>query len=263
MNKNKFTKLENFIGLGKADYHIHSNYSDGKPTVEEILEYAENKTDLDVIAIVDHDTIEGVQKALELTKLKKYRFDLIVGEEVSTTDGHIVGLYLSSKIEPGKSAQETVDEIKRQGGIAIASHPFQHTRFSNDQMVTMDGIGSKVLYDLRFDLNAVETVNATPTLADENVGVTAMNRTLLRIAELGASDAHIKEAIGMGYTAFEGNTAEDFRQAIKTHQTTAIYGRWTVLALLKYLYFFIPVGVRLLWHSAFSRNAATGPSVIE
>jgi len=254
MNRNKFTKIENFIGLGKADYHIHSNYSDGEPTVEEILDYVETKTDLDVISIVDHDTIEGALKALEITKTKKYRFDLIVGEEVSTTDGHILGLYLSSKIEPGKSAQETVDDIKRQGGIAIASHPFQHTRFSSDQMTTMDGIGSKVLYDLRFDLNAVETVNATPTLIDENVGVTAMNRTLLRIAEVGASDAHIKEAIGMGYTAFEGNSAEDFRQAIKTHQTSAIYGRWTILALLKYLYFFIPLGARLLWYSMSGRK---------
>jgi len=251
MNRNKFTKLENFIGLGKADYHIHSNYSDGEPTIEEILDYVETKTDLDVIAIVDHDTIEGVLKALEITKSKNYRFDLIVGEEISTTDGHIVGLFLTSKIEPGKSCQETVDEIKRQGGIAIASHPFQHTKFKDENTVTMDGIGTKKLFDLRFTIDAVETVNATPTLSDENVATTTLNRAIIRAAEVGGSDAHILEAIGMGYTAFEGNIAEDFRQAIKTHQTSAIYGRWTVLALLKYLYFFIPVGVRLLWHSLF------------
>lgn len=257
MKKQGVKKLESLIGLGKADYHIHSNYSDGEPTIEGILDYCQNRTDLDVIAICDHDTIEGAQLAQEIAKRKKFRFEIIVGEEVSTTEGHIIGLFLSSKIEPGKPVKETVTEIKKQSGIAIASHPFQHTKFSNDQMVTMDGIGSKELFDLRFDLDAVETVNATPTLADENIGVTAMNRTLIRAAEVGGSDAHILEAIGIGYTVFEGRSSKNFERAIKTHQTQAIYGHWSILALLKYLYFFIPVGVRLLWNSAFGRKTKT------
>lgn len=253
MNR-KFTRIEELIGLGKADYHIHSNCSDGNASVEDILQYVEENTDLNVIAIADHDTIEGALLAKKLKEEKNYRFDVIVGEEISTIDGHIVGLFLSTKIEPGRSAGETVDEIKKQGGIAIASHPFQHIKFSNEKMVSMDGIGSKKLFDLRFDLDGVETVNATPTLIDENIGVTAMNRAVLRLSELGASDAHILEAIGMGYTAFQGQTAGDFRQAVLTRQTQAIYGHWTILALIKYLFFFIPVGVRLLWYGMFARK---------
>lgn len=254
MHKRGVKKLESFIGLGKADYHIHSNYSDGKPTIEEILEYVQNQTDLDVIAISDHDTIDGAVKAQEICRKKDYRFEVIIGEEISTKEGHIIGLFLDSTIQADKSAKDSISEIRKQGGVAIASHPFQHTKLSNSRMITMDGIGSKVLYDLRFDLDAVETVNATPTLADENLDVTTMNRTLIYATEVGASDAHIAEAIGMGYTVFEGKTAEEFKKAIKTHQTQAIYGRWSVLALLKYLYFFIPVGVRLVWHSAFGRK---------
>ncbi|MFA5158766.1 MAG: CehA/McbA family metallohydrolase [Patescibacteria group bacterium] len=251
---NKFKTLESFIGLGKADYHIHTNFSDGKPSIEEVLDYVEQKTDLDVIAISDHDTIEGAVQAKKLAEERNYRFAVVVGEEVSTADGHIVGLFLNTKIEPGKSTKESISEIKKQGGIAIASHPFQHTKFSNNQMITMDGIGSKKLYDLRFDIDGVETVNATPTLSDENLGVTTLNRSLIHAAETGGSDAHIKEAIGTGFTVFEGKTAEEFRTAIKNNQTQAIYGRWTILALLKYLYFFIPVGLRLLWHSIFNPN---------
>jgi len=254
MLKRGVKQVERIVGLGKADYHIHSNFSDGKPTIEEILEYVETKTDLDVIAISDHDTIEGSKLAQKITEEKNYRFKVIVGEEISTIDGHIVGLFLTEKIEPGKTAKETVSEIKKQGGIAIASHPFQHTKLSNSQMITMDGIGSKKLFDLRFDINAVETVNATPTLADENFGATTMNRALIWAAEVGGSDAHIVEAIGMGYTVFQGKSPEDFKRAINTHQTQAIYGHWTILALLKYLYFFIPVGVRLVWNSAFGRR---------
>lgn len=254
MRGNKFTELEHLIGLGKADYHIHSNFSDGKPTIEEILEYIQHKTDLDVIAICDHDTIEGALKSVEIAKSQNYRFDIIIGEEISSTDGHIVGLFLTSKIEPGKGSEETVSEIKKQGGIAIASHPFQHTKFKDENTITMDGIGTKKLFDLRFVLDGIETVNATPTLSDENVGATTMNRALIHAAEVGGSDAHIKEAIGMGYTVFEGKSADDFRRAIKNRQTRGIYGRWTILALLKYLYFFIPVGIRLLWHSIFGRK---------
>lgn len=249
-------QVESFINLGKADYHIHSNLSDGKPTIEEIVEYVQKNTDLNVIAISDHDTIEGALKAKQIADKKNYHFEVIIGEEISTSDGHIIGLFLTSKIEPGKSADYTVAEIKKQGGIAIASHPFQHTKFSNGRTITMDGIGSKKLYDLRFDLDAIETVNATPTLSDENLGATTMNRAVIWASEVGGSDAHILEAIGMSYTVFQGKTAKEFAKAIKTHQTQAIFGHWTILALLKYLYFFIPVGVRLVWNAAFGRKSS-------
>jgi len=253
MNK-KSNTIKKIIGLGKADYHIHSNFSDGKPSVEEILEYCENKTDLDVIAISDHNTIEGAILAHKIASEKKYRFEVIIGEEISTKEGHIIGLFLSQKIEAGLSAKETIQAIRKQGGISIASHPFQHTKFSNHQMITMDGIGSKILFDLRFDLNAVETVNATPTLADENLGATTINRTLIRIAEVGGSDAHILEAIGMGYTVFEGKTTEEFKKSIINNQTQAIFNHWSISALLKYLYFFIPVGLRMVWNYLFGRK---------
>ena len=59
---------------------------------------------------------------------------------------------------------------------------------------------------------------------------------------------------GRGYTVFQGKSAEDLKAAIKNHQTQAIYGHWTILALLKYLYFFIPTGLRILWSSIFSHK---------
>jgi predicted metal-dependent phosphoesterase TrpH len=253
-NKFKFRTIEKFAHLGKADFHIHSNYSDGKPGIEEIIQYVEEKTDLDIIAITDHDTIEGAVRAREIVENGKYRFDLIVGEEISTTNGHILGLFLSEKIEPGQSVEATIREIHRQSGIAIATHPFIHVKYDHEKMYTMDGIGAGKLYENRFILDGVEIVNATPTLTDENLGATAMNRTLLRLTETGSSDAHILEAIGKGYTVFQGKTAEDLKEAIKKHQTQAIYGHWTLLALIKYLYFFIPIGARILWSQVFNRK---------
>jgi len=238
--------------LGKADLHIHSNFSDGKPGITEILDYVEDHTDLSIIAITDHNTIEGALLASDIVNGGKYRFEVIIGEEISSKGGHILGLYLTEKIEPGKSVKETLAEIKAQGGLAVASHPFQHTKFKSETQATMDGIGAKELIKNKNSLDGIEVVNATPTLAQENLSASLLNRTVLFLSETGSSDAHILEAIGKGYTAFEGKTAKELRHAIKTEQTVAIHDKWTFSALIKYLFFFIPVGLRLAGHTIVS-----------
>ena len=78
---------------GKADLHMHSTYSDGSATIEQILEHVQDNTDLDVIALTDHDVIEGSLRARDLWQKKgDYRFDFVVGEEVSTKEGHLLTL---------------------------------------------------------------------------------------------------------------------------------------------------------------------------
>lgn len=240
----QFSRLKN---IGKADLHIHSNYSDGHPSIEEILEYVQTQTDLNVIAICDHDTIEGAVQAKKLASGSNYHFEVIVGEEISCIEGHILGLFLKETIPGQISAKEAVKKIKEQGGIAIAAHPFYKTKLLNSNMVVMNGVGPQVLFQIHHDLDAIEIVNSTPTLADENVMAALMNRTVLFRGETGSSDAHIADAIGRAYTAFEGTSAEDLKKALKHRQTQAIFSGWTALALIKYLYFFIPIGLRLLW----------------
>lgn len=247
-------QLEDYMRVGKADLHIHSNHSDGRPSIEEILDFVQNKTDLDVIAITDHDTIDGALHARELHRHGNYRFDLIIGEEVSASDGHIVALFLKKTIEPHLSATETIKQIKEQGGLSIAVHPFYHTKLINTNMIVMNGIGVKNLFKNHHQLDAVEIVNATPSLADENLTAAVINRAMLFRAETGSSDAHILDAIGRAYTAFEGKTSEDLKKAIKSRQTQAIYTGWTFLALLKYLWFFIPIGIRLLWFNFYRKH---------
>lgn len=245
MAKKGIKKIEDLKNLAKADLHIHTNLSDGRPTIEEVLEYIQNKTDLDVIAITDHDTIENALKAFEIAKARNYRFQVIIGEEVGAIEGHILGLFLKESIPGGLSAHETLKRIHEQHGIAIAAHPFEYSRFQNPNMETMDGVGATTLIKERHHFNAIEVVNATPTLGDENLRSTILNKTILGLAETGSSDAHILEAIGHGYTLFEGKSASDLRKAIIHHQTQAMFSSWTLLALIKYLFFFIPLGIRM------------------
>jgi predicted metal-dependent phosphoesterase TrpH len=247
MNKKTgIKKIENWRHLGKADLHIHSVFSDGSSTISQILDYAENFTDLGCIAITDHNTINGALEARKLQLQKYYRFELIVGEEVSSKEGHILALFIEKPIPEGLSARETLKLIHAQGGVAIASHPFEHTRFNNPNMVMMDGVGAATMIKERKYFDGIEVVNATPTLSDENLRASALNRTLLGLTETGSSDAHIPDAIGRGYTLFEGETAKELKIALLSRQTQGMYSKWTLMALLRYLFFFVPRGLRLL-----------------
>ncbi len=235
--------------LRKADLHIHSNYSDGKPTVLEILEYVERQTDLSVIAITDHDTITGALEAKELMKKQDYRFDLVIGEEVSSIEGHILALYIKKPIPGGLTAHETLKLIREQDGIAIAAHPFYSSRMNFNLPSTVNGVGAKELINDKHLFNALETVNATPLMADENFRAKYLNRLLLFRAETGSSDAHILQAIGKGYTIFEGKSASDLREAIETNQTQALNDKWDLMAFSRYAFFYLPKGLRIAFQT--------------
>src|SRR5713101_9262268 len=89
--------------LGRADLHMHSTYSDGIATIEQILHHVQYNTRLNVIALTDHDVIEGSLRARDLWAKGRYRFDFIVGEEISTREGHMLALFIEKRIAPGLS----------------------------------------------------------------------------------------------------------------------------------------------------------------
>jgi predicted metal-dependent phosphoesterase TrpH len=262
MKQQGIKSIEKLVKLGKADLHIHTTHSDGGSTVPEVLDYVENETDLDVIAITDHDTMDGYFEAVELMKKKKYRFELVPGEEVTTQQGHILALYIRKPIAAGLNVHHTLQRIKEQNGVRIAAHPFQHVRMRSSEYLTMDGIGLVSLVKEAKLLNGIETINATPLLGEENVRATFVNRTMLFKAETGSSDAHIKEAIGRAYTLFEGKTADDLKVALRHHQTQAMHGKWTLRALFRYGFFFIPLGFRILFFTILHGRPAKRPQII-
>lgn len=237
-------KLEKRLSLGKADLHIHTNFSDAKARLTDVLKYVEEKTDLNVIAITDHDTIDGAIEAQRIIKEEKYRFEVIIGEEVSTIEGHVIGLFLKKAIPAGLSAKEAIKKIKDQNGLVIMPHPLRHIRFNTGEK-NIDGVGFMVLLREKNNIDGIEIINATPTFHGDNLKAMFFNDTLLFKAGVGNSDAHIKKAIGMGYTVFEGKTAKDLRAAIENCQTKAFDKRWGILGLFNYAFFFLPQGLRL------------------
>jgi predicted metal-dependent phosphoesterase TrpH len=216
---------------GLADLHLHTSYSDGWPSPEEVVDHVTLETNLDVIAITDHDTIEGALRATEHSA-RTAGVPVIVGEEVSSRQGHILGLFLDRRVRPGLSAAATVDEIHNQGGLAIAAHPFWRTERMADRLGgPVHGIGW-LAADLDFD--AVEVENSTPGLGFANI-------LARRLAEgagcpcVGGSDAHILDAIGKSATAFNGRSARALRTAIEKGRTVPVSSRYDVSTLLRYL----------------------------
>jgi predicted metal-dependent phosphoesterase TrpH len=204
---------------------MHTTSSDGWPSPHELVDYA-RATHLDVIGVTDHDTIDGALYAAEHAA-RRGRLQVIIGEEVSSRNGHIVGLFLERRIRPGMSAAATVDAIHEQGGLAVAVHPFWRTE---RRARIVHGVGW-LAAELAFD--AIEVENATPGFFVFNQMARRLNMGL-GAAELGGSDAHILDAVGRAYTEFPGKTSKALRDAISSGATLARRERYRAVGLMRY-----------------------------
>lgn len=213
----------------RADLHMHTNFSDGWPSPAALVDHAAGHTDLKVIAVTDHDTIEGALRAAERAA-KLGRIEVVVGEEVSSRDGHILGLYLERRVRPGMSAAATLHAIHEQGGLAVAPHPFWRTQRQVRGGGVVHGVGWLAA---ELDFDAIEIENATP-------GFYVFNRMARRLklglgaTETGSSDAHILDAVGRAYTEFRGRSAADLRKAIEGGETAAGRSRYKAVGLVRY-----------------------------
>lgn len=209
---------------GKADIHMHSTYSDGCGTIEEILHHVQHHTVLDVIAITDHDEIDGALHARDLWANGSYRFDLIVGEEITTKEGHLIGLFLEKRIQPGLSMEKSIDLIHEQNGLAIVAHPLHRFFRHSCQREVLDRVYKSK--DVWFD--GMESWNASFCGIYANYIAMSTNRSIYNLPELGNSDAHTINAIGSGFTWFQGKTAQDLRQSVASSFTAPGGKMWEV-----------------------------------
>lgn len=122
----------------KADFHTHSVASpDGSLGLEHYRRMLQ-KGGLDFIAVTDHNTVE-MAKQIQAELGER----IIVGEEITTQQGEIIGLYLSKTIPPLLTALETVEAIQEQGGLVYIPHPFETVR-KGISIETLQGIAKNV-----------------------------------------------------------------------------------------------------------------------
>jgi len=218
--------------MGMADVHLHTTASDGMMSPAMLLNYVSVHTRLDLIAITDHNTLDGYFRAREFHDRREndhlHAIELIPGIEVSSRDGHVLGINLTRLIPRGLSAAETVAAIHEAGGLAFAPHPYAKLPGLKD----FAGVRGRFL-QLPFD--AVETRNSTPTELFNNPLVSFKNRRRQPpLAEYGGSDSHFLWAIGRTWTEYEGRGWKDFAESIRTRHTRACGMTWGPVSLWHY-----------------------------
>src|SRR5207302_3188798 len=125
--------------LIEVDLHMHTDHSPDCATPVEVLLRTARARGLGAIAVTDHNEISGAFEAAE--KAERFGVKVIVAEEVKTaSQGEVIGLFLHEKIERGMSLEETVAEIKRQGGLVYVPHPFDRMHSVPDYEPLLTGL---------------------------------------------------------------------------------------------------------------------------
>jgi len=206
---------------GRADLHVHSYWSDGAQSPQTLVRRAAGR--LDVLAVTDHDEIRGALAAREYARVRpELGVEVVVGEEISTRNGHLLGLFLEETVPPGLSALETIERIHAQSGLAVIAHPFHP--------MNVRGRGARCLTDLVADLplDAIEVVNNAGFFSWLYDALAALRNVEWALPVTGGSDAHDAWYVGSGVTRFEGRHADDLRRALAAGRTLAqVRWRWT------------------------------------
>ncbi len=201
-----------------AELHCHTHYSrgtkihyDGVNSPEEVVKQAK-VLGLGAIALTDHNTIDGWQKARNLGR--KYGVVIIPGEEISSSDGHILALGISELVKKGMSVEETLDDIRSQGGFSISAHPFD---------IKNEGLREKCI-----KCNAVEVFNALNLeRISNNIALDfARKHGLICVA---GSDAHSVECIGNSKLEIDDGNADDLISALKKRRFSIASHQYTTV----------------------------------
>lgn len=208
--------------MGKADLHVHTALGDGMAEIPELLAYAEEETDLSIIAVTEHDDLRAAFAAREAWARGSYRYELIVGEEVTTLEGHLVALFIEEPVRSLQPLAPTLEAVHRQRGLCIIPHPMSWLTRSVGQR-TIERVLREGRDGVFFD--GIETASGNQASGMTAKKVRKLNRERYRLAEVGGSDAHFLKTLGAAYTEFHGTTAEDLRAAILGGATSAREGR--------------------------------------
>ncbi len=170
------------IAIMKIDMHNHTVFSDSTATPYQLVKAGKEKGIIPIIT--DHNTMAAEKEAKEASK--KLSWPFIIGEEIKTSEGEIIGLMLNEAIPRGLSPGETLDRIKEQGAISYAPHPFSFTRF---------GIGGNL--EILGKIDIIEVINARASRITDNKALDFAKRNK-KIMGAG-SDSHWLGGFGRAY----------------------------------------------------------------
>lgn len=210
-------------GNMKIDLHCHSEASADCSTPLELFPARCRERGVWIQAITDHDQIWGAQKLQEMVeeeKIKKAGFPLtiIVGEEVSTLYGEIIGLFLKEKVPAGMSPKETVAAIKEQGGLVLLPHGFDPLKRWRLQSTALETVEEEI--------DIVETFNAR--ISQPRWNQAAVDWSKLHGVPMSAgSDAHTLTDIGSAWVEVPVQQVKTPQDLLTALESGVPVGEWT------------------------------------
>jgi predicted metal-dependent phosphoesterase TrpH len=195
--------------------HTHSEYSPDSRTPLAVQALAIKAARLDVVCATDHNTIEGALRLRELAD----GFRVIVGEEISSRDGEIIGLFLEKPVPRDLSAEETIARVHEQGGLVSVPHPYSHNRLYRIKREALERVWPTI--------DAIEVFNAREAIANDNRRALAFSQ-LHGIPGAVGSDAHRPWEIGRAYVEIPDFTGPgDFLASLTDGEVTGrLAGHW-------------------------------------
>jgi hypothetical protein len=214
--------------MGLADLHLHTVHSDGMMTVRELLEYVESSTELDVVAVTDHDQVAGALEAAQWCAGRPGgRVRAVVGTEISASWGrHLLALFFEEPypVRPFprfRPLNETLARVGDAGGVVVAPHPLSPL---------VPSLGERALRHLLALPGARETLLGVEVCSGVVGGRRAaprlrrLNATVWGLATIGSSDAHHLAQVGTAFTEFPGSAPADLHAALLGRRTVAHWG---------------------------------------
>ncbi len=190
----------------RIELHTHTRFSHDSILPLWLLYWMLSIKGIDCVAITDHNEIEGA-----LRFRRHYpQMSVVVGEEIFSSDGEIIGLFLSERIEPGLSADETISRIHSQGGIVCIPHPADTKR-------NKTVLKTEVLMEQRERIHCIEQYNGRTLSA----GDVESQRTIANMSNLPSvvgGDAHTFYELGRNFNIFRFPvvTKDDFLMQLPT-----------------------------------------------
>ncbi len=208
-----------------VDLHMHTDHSHDCATPVEVLLQTASDRGLGAIAITEHNEISGAVAAAALAD--QYAVKVILGEEVKTaSQGEVIGLFISEKIERGMSLAETIAEIKRQGGLVYVPHPFDRMHAVPDY---------EHLLPVVDQIDLIEIYNPRVAIGSFNLEAERF-AAKYRIPAAAGSDSHVAQGLGTARVRmrdFDG--PQEFLESLREAEIHSTPTNYVYVQALKFL----------------------------
>jgi len=210
--------------IGHADLHVHPS-GDGSSAKTPMAMYKALRTsDLRLAVLTDHNRVDVARELAARSRDEGIPIALVVGEEITTHGGHLLGVGLTARVPAGLSLAEAVAAVHDQGGIAVVAHPL---------LPAYMAASARLLVELA-EGDPRQRPDALEAMHPMAAWMPGWRRRVERLAQrcgyavVGGSDAHVARLVGRGRTCFHGETEAALMTAIRARETWAEGRRYPI-----------------------------------